>query len=166
MARRKNTWRPKSVSVRTQNHQVCFVEYIAHFNAFWTSHHTCSSWLTHWGRETHICVCNLTIIDSDNGLSPFFFIIIWIKNDGLLLIGPLGTYFSKIWIKIQQFSLRKIHLNMSSGKCRPSCLGLSVLSGVSWWQMQCHCACMHHWTRVSLVLDEFEPRLMPSHYLN
>ena len=26
--------------------------------------------LTHWGRVTHICVCKLTIIDSDNGLSP------------------------------------------------------------------------------------------------
>ena len=26
--------------------------------------------LTHWGRVTHICVSNLTIIDSDNGLSP------------------------------------------------------------------------------------------------
>ena len=26
--------------------------------------------LTHWGRVTHICDCNLTIIGSDNGLSP------------------------------------------------------------------------------------------------
>ena len=26
--------------------------------------------LTHWGRVTHICVCKLTIIGSDNGLSP------------------------------------------------------------------------------------------------
>ena len=26
--------------------------------------------LTRWGRVTHICVGNLTIIDSDNGLSP------------------------------------------------------------------------------------------------
>ena len=26
--------------------------------------------LTHWGRVTHIYVGNLTIIDSDNGLSP------------------------------------------------------------------------------------------------
>ena len=27
-------------------------------------------WLTHWGRATHICVSKLTIIGSDNGLSP------------------------------------------------------------------------------------------------
>ena len=26
--------------------------------------------LTHWGRVTHICVCKLTFISSDNGLSP------------------------------------------------------------------------------------------------
>ena len=26
--------------------------------------------LTHWGRVTHICVGKLTIIGSDNGLSP------------------------------------------------------------------------------------------------
>ena len=30
--------------------------------------HTSS--LTHWGRATHICVSKLTIIGSDNGLSP------------------------------------------------------------------------------------------------
>ena len=29
-----------------------------------------SSWLTHWGRVTQICVSKLTIIVSDNGLSP------------------------------------------------------------------------------------------------
>ena len=27
-------------------------------------------WVTHWGRVTHICVGNLTITGSDNGLSP------------------------------------------------------------------------------------------------
>ena len=27
--------------------------------------------LTHWGRGTHICISKLTIIGSDNGLSPF-----------------------------------------------------------------------------------------------
>ena len=30
----------------------------------------CHMVLTHWGRVTHICVGNLTIIGSDNGLSP------------------------------------------------------------------------------------------------
>ena len=46
--------------------------------------------LTHWGRETHICIGKLTIIGSDNGLSPGRRqAIIW-TNAGILLIGPLG----------------------------------------------------------------------------
>ena len=78
--------------------------------------------LTHWGHETHICVCNLTIIGSNNGLSPGRCqTIIW-TNAGLLFFEPFGTYFSEIWIKIEHFSLKKIHLKMSSGKWRPFCL--------------------------------------------
>ena len=83
--------------------------------------------LTHWGRVTHICVSKLTIIGSDNGLSPEWRqAIIW-TNAGMLLIGPLGTDFSEILIKIQTFSLNKMHLKMSSRKWRPFCLGLNVL---------------------------------------
>ena len=49
--------------------------------------------LTHWGRVTHICVSERTIISSDNGLSPGRRqAIIW-TNAGILLIGPLGTNF-------------------------------------------------------------------------
>ena len=85
-------------------------------------------WLTHWNRVTHICVDNLTIIGSDIGLSPWRRqAIIW-TNAGLLLIGPLGTYLSESWIQIQQCSFKKIDLKMSSGKCRPSCLGLNVVT--------------------------------------
>ena len=84
--------------------------------------------LTHWGRVTHICVSKLTIIGSDNGLSPVRRqAIIW-TNAGILLIGPLGTNFSEIIIEIYIFSFRKMHIKMLSGKWRPSCLGLSVLT--------------------------------------
>ena len=83
--------------------------------------------LTHWGRVTHICVGNLTIIGSDNGWSPGRRrAITWI-NVGILLIGPLGTNFSEMLIEIHTFSFKKIHLKMSSGKWRPFCLGLNVL---------------------------------------
>ena len=75
--------------------------------------------LTHWGRATHICVGKLTIIVSDNGLSPGRRqAIIW-TNAGILLIGPLGTNFSEILIGIQTFSFKKMHLKMSSAKWRP-----------------------------------------------
>ena len=54
--------------------------------------------LIHWGQLTHICVGNLTIIASDNGLQlGRRQDIIWI-NAGILLIGPLGTNFSDILI--------------------------------------------------------------------
>ena len=83
--------------------------------------------LTHWGRITHICVNKLTIIGSDDGLLPGRRqAIIW-TNAGLLLIGPLGTNFIEILIRIQTFSFKKMHLKISSAKWRPFCLGLNVL---------------------------------------
>ena len=79
---------------------------------------------------THICVGKLTIIGSDNGLSPKRHqAIIW-TNAGILLIRPLGTNFSEILIEIQTFSLKKIRLKMSSVKCCSFRLGLNVLIGL------------------------------------
>ena len=84
--------------------------------------------LTHWGRATHTCVGKLTIIGSDNGLSPGRHqAIIW-TNAGILLIGPLGTNFSEILIEIQTFSLTKIRLKISSAKCCSFRLGLNVFT--------------------------------------
>ena len=76
---------------------------------------------------THICVSNLTITGSDNGLSPGRRqAIIW-TNTGLLLIGPLGTNFNEMLIEIHTFSFKKMPLKTSSAKRRPFCLGLNVL---------------------------------------
>ena len=56
---------------------------------------------------THICVSSLTIIGSDNGLSPDRRqAIIW-TNAGLLLIGTLGTNFSEFLIEILTFLFKK-----------------------------------------------------------
>ena len=75
--------------------------------------------LTHWGLVTHICVTKLTIIGSDNGLSPGRRqAIIW-TNAGILLIWPLETNFSEILIEFNTFSSKKMHMKMSSGKRRP-----------------------------------------------
>ena len=83
--------------------------------------------LNHWGRVTHICVSELTIIGSDNGLSPGRRqAIIW-TNAGILLIGPLGTNCSEILIAILTSSFKKMRLKVSSAKWRPFCLGLNVL---------------------------------------
>ena len=79
----------------------------------WCWHHMCSGhpgWkgaLTHWGRVPHICVSKLTIIGSDNGLSPGRRqAIIW-TNAEILWIGPLGTSLNEILIEIHIFHSRK-----------------------------------------------------------
>ena len=80
---------------------------------------TCAVHSTHWGPVTHICISKLSIIGSDNGLSPGRCqAIIW-PNAGILSNRPLGTNFSEILIEIHTVSFKKMHLEMSSGKWRP-----------------------------------------------
>ena len=56
---------------------------------------------------THICVGNLTIIASDNGLSPGRRqAIIW-TNAGILFIWPSGTNFGEILIEIHFFFIQE-----------------------------------------------------------
>ena len=74
--------------------------------------------LTHRGHVTHVSV-NQTIFGSDNGSVPSHYL------NQCLLIGPLITNFSEIVIKIHHFSLKKIHMKMSSAKWRPYCHGLT-----------------------------------------
>ena len=63
--------------------------------------------LTYWARVTHICASKLTIIASDNGLSPGRRqAIIW-TNAEILLIEPLGTNFNEILIEIHMISFKK-----------------------------------------------------------
>ena len=77
--------------------------------------------------DAFICVSKLNIIGSDDGLSPTRRqAIIW-TNAGILLIRPLRTNFSEIFIEVYTFSFNKMHSKMSSGKWRPFCLGLNVL---------------------------------------
>ena len=76
---------------------------------------------------THICVSELTIIGSDNGLSPGRRqAIIW-TNAGILLIRPLGTNFNEIFIEINIISFKKIQIEnvvwkMSSILSRLQCV--------------------------------------------
>ena len=94
---------------------------------------SCSLWsLTHWGWVTHICASKITIIGSNNGLSPGRRqAIIW-TNAWILLIGPLGTNFSEMLIEIQRFSFKKMHLKMLSAKWQPSCPSHNALSSFHW----------------------------------
>ena len=100
----------------------------------------------------HICVVKLTIIGSDNGLSPGRRqAIIW-TNAGILLIGTLGTNFIEILIGIQTFSFKKMHLKMSSAKWRPSCLRLNVLIYIQ-------CGAVISWSIFSQIFTKDIPYL-------
>ena len=83
--------------------------------------------LTHFPLVAHIFVS----IGSDNGLAPNRRQAIILTNAGLLSIGTLGTNFSEIVIKIQNFSFTKLRLKISSAKLRPFCFGLNVLRKVN-----------------------------------
>ena len=85
----------------------------------------CQNALTHWGRVTHICVSEVTIIGSDNDLSPDRRqAIIW-TNVGILLIVPLGTNFGEFLIGnifIQENPLQNVVGEMASILSRPRCV--------------------------------------------
>ena len=102
-------------------------------------HHSASMSLTHWGRVTHICVSRLTITGSDNGLSPGRRQAILWTNNGILLIGPLGTNCKENLSEILTFLFMKMRLKVSSAKWRPFCLSLNVLT-------ETHCSTLHEST--------------------
>ena len=56
--------------------------------------------------------------------------IIW-TNAGILLIGSSGTNFSEILSEINTCSFKEMYLKTSSAKWRPLCLGLNVLTTLS-----------------------------------
>ena len=141
--------------------------------------------LTHWGQVTDICVSKLSIIGSDNGLSPGRCQAnIW-TNVGILLIQTLGTNFSEILSKIQAFSFKE----MSSAKWRPFCLGLNVLKKIynvtditllcklyhadfqscqSYWngQFPLQCAAMFANSSLKLSTQSFPSKIAVSHQCN
>ena len=87
--------------------------------------------LTHWGRVTHICVSKLTIMGSDSSLSPGLpapshYLNQWWNIVNWTLIK--STNFSEILIVIYTSTFKKLQFTMSSGKWRPFCLVLNVLS--------------------------------------
>ena len=77
----------------------------------------------------HIPKCKLSIIGSNNGLLPERRqAIIW-TNAKILLIGPSGTNFSEILIRIHTFSFKKMHLKMLSIWSQPQCVNYRNTQG-------------------------------------
>ena len=113
---------------------MCLISKINKNKAFWPFSHVflCPFVKTHWGRTRHICVITLTIIGSDNGLSPCRCqAIIW-TNAGNLLIRNLETIFSEYLSEIHTFSWKKMHLKMSSAKFGQFFPDRIVLNWLTW----------------------------------
>ena len=92
--------------------------------------------LTHSGRVTHICVSKLTIIGSDNGLSPRWHqAIIW-TNAAILSIRPKGTYFSEILIWNSEVFIQELALKcliMAAILSRPQCVKACIINYISYF---------------------------------
>ena len=86
----------------------------------------------YWGRVTHICLSKLTIIGSDNVLSPGRHQAIIRTNAGILLIGPLGTNFSEMLIKtnifIEENTFESVVCEMAAILSRPQCVKASFFT--------------------------------------
>ena len=90
--------------------------------------------LTHWGRMTYICVSKLTIIGSDNGLSPGQCqAIIW-TNAGILLIQTFNEISSDIHTIsfIQENVFENVICEEAAILSQPQCISRG--GGVGWWQ--------------------------------
>ena len=102
--------------------------------------------LAHWGRVTHICVSKLTIIDSDNGLSPCRRQAITWTNVGILLTGPPGTNSNEILIESHTFSFKEnpfqiVVWKLAAILSRPQCVHtiLAMVQIMAWcWPAKIH----------------------------
>ena len=92
-------------------------------------------------------------------------------NVGLLLITPLGTYFFDIWMKICQFSYKKIYLEIPYAIWWPCCLssnvliffwldGLEVPYWYAFWQCCPFCwgSCWHSKLSCSFIIRNYPSR--------
>ena len=104
----------------------------------------------------HICIGNLTIIGSDNGLSPDQHqAIIW-TYAVILLIRPLGTNFIENLIVIYVFSFKK--MKILSRKWWPFGLGLIVLMAAMHYTC-CIIWSMWHYNKIMTCSGSFHYHL-------
>ena len=105
--------------------------------------------LTLWGKMTHICVCNWTIIGSDNSLSPGRRqAVIW-TIARMLLIRPLGTKLNwhsnrNSYPAVQENALGNVVRKMTANLFRPRCV--NTMAG----ETSAHCVATIFWTPTPL----------------
>ena len=104
----------------------------------------------------HLCISNVTIIGTDNGLSPVRRQAIIGTKTGILVIGPLGTNVRENWFEIRTFSFKKIYFEMS-GNWRPFRLGLNMLIHIGLLDSR--------YIRLAIVLAHITSSVLPLHTL-
>ena len=96
--------------------------------------------LSHWGRVMHICVSKLTIIGSDNGLSPDRRQAITWNSAGILFVGHLWTNFDRnLYIFVQENAFESVVWKMAAILCRPQCVK---------WQYALSCVASRWWLSI------------------
>ena len=111
--------------------------------------------LTHWSRGTHICVSNLAIIGSDNGLSPGWRqAIIW-SNAGNIVNWTLGNQLQ--WnfnqnsnIFIHENGFESVVCEMAAILSRPQCV--DTLKPEK-WQPYCEWHAFHNVIRINKITN-------------
>ena len=95
--------------------------------------------LCHWGRLMHLCVSKLTIIGSDNGLSPGRRqAIIW-TNAGILLIGLQCNVNKKWYILIQENVFQNVVKKLAAILSQPQCVKIQILCWFNQTGSKCIC---------------------------
>ena len=108
-------------------------QWVKHLKLLWTWSCT-AAWWPGVKLVSVSGVRHLGDIGSDNGLALNRSLAITWTNASILSIGPLGTSFCEIWIKIY-----KMHYKMLSAKWWPFCSGLNKLIHDNCWS---HCGSM------------------------
>ena len=97
------------------------------FHWLWVPFSNNASALTHWGRATHICVGKLTIIGSDNGLSPWPVPSDYLNQCWNIVHWTIGNKFqcnvNRNWyIFIKENPFENVVWKMSAILSRPQCV--------------------------------------------
>ena len=117
-------WKNEDVEKRMKSHKVVFYMTLNSFNSLGPS-------------VAYIFVSKLTIIGSDNGLSPCWCKAIICNNAGILLTEPLGTKFSEIFIEshtfFQENASENVVCEMTAISSRLQCVNQFFLSILNWY---------------------------------
>ena len=90
---------------------------------------------THWVRVTHICVSTLTIIGSDDGLSPSLYLIkCWNIVDYTLWNKLQWNLNRNLNISIQENAFENVVWKMAAILSRPQCVNFQCVLGWRVWE--------------------------------